>query len=189
VNYEGGDTLLFQGGDNVVFKGVGYYSIRQKSGFVMFSNGENGIGIAKMLDSFTTAKNTIFNVDEQYPNTWYKILNVYNKQGYPAALNYFKTLAAKKDSSILLSDFKYWAGDGSYVDKEPEFAANIALEYESRYPSSEEAVALHGKAMMKMKKYDAAIADFKKAMQLNNGSQTEMERLITECSVKAKKGN
>lgn len=189
VSYEGGDTILFQGGDNVVFKGFGYYSIKQKSGYVMLSNGENGIGILKMLDSFTTARYSIFNLDEQYPNTWFKILNVYNKQGYPAALNYFKTLAAKKDSSILLSDFKYWAVDGSYLHKEPEFAANIALEYQSRYPSSKEAVVLHGKAMMKMKKYDAAIADFKKAMQLDNGSQSEMESLIKECSAKVNKGN
>jgi hypothetical protein len=43
--------------------------------------------------------------------------------------------------------------------------------------------------MMKMKKYDAAIADFKRAMQMNNGSQTEMQSLITECSAKVKKGN
>jgi CubicO group peptidase (beta-lactamase class C family) len=187
VNYERGDTLLFQGGDNIVFKGFVCYSTKRKSGFVFFSNGENGIGLARMLDSLTTAQHTFFNAPELYPNITYKIYSAYNRKGYLAALSYFKAIAAKNDSSISNTNLNDWANE--FLRKEPQFSAEIALEYERRCPSCPEAIELHGKALMQMTKYEEAVADFQKAIRLDNASHTELDNLITECTGKIKKGN
>ncbi|WEA01635.1 serine hydrolase domain-containing protein [Mucilaginibacter sp. SJ] len=179
VNHEERDTVLFQAGNNDVFKGFGFYSYTRKSGYVMFANGEPGDRIIKILDSLTTAQHHIFDFNSQYPNSTLKILNVYNKQGYLPALDYFNVLLSEKGNLISKKDFSEWAN--LFLEKEPKFSAAIAMEYENRYPSCQDAFILHGNAMVKIKRIEDGIRDYKKAIELDNTSRVQLENLIAQC--------
>ena len=187
VNNEAGDTLLFQGGDNRGFKGWSFYSRKRKSGYVMFTNGDSGYRIVQVVNALTTAHHHIYDFSDQYPNPMIEVLHRYNKQGYIAALNYFKTIASRKDSFTSKDDFDEWGY--IFMDKGPELSAAIAEVYESRYPVSQDGFVLHGNAMMKLQRFKEAISDFKTATKLDKNSQGQFENLIAQCNEQIKKNS
>lgn len=187
VNNEAGDTLLFQGGDNRGFKGWSFYSCKRKSGYVMFSNGDAGYRIVQIVNQLTTAHHHIYDFSDQYPNPMIEVLHKYNKQGYIPALNYFKTIASRKDSFTSKDDFDEWGN--IFMDKGPELSAAIAEVYERQHPASPDGFVLHGNAMMKLQRFKEAISDFKTATKLDKNSQGQLGNLIAQCNEQIKKNS
>ncbi len=178
VYSENGDTLVYQHGNNGVFKGFGFYSVTRKSGFVMFVNGEHGNKINRVLDSLTVNCN-IFDKEGQYPNPVFQVLNVYNDQGYPASLNFFKHFVSE-GNFISNTDFQNLGY--LFLKKEPEFSDYIALEFMRQYPASIDAIVLHGKAKMENRRFQEAIDVFEKAKQNEDSSDADLEQLISRCN-------
>jgi CubicO group peptidase (beta-lactamase class C family) len=194
VSYENEDTVVYQNGDNGAFKSFGFYSVSKKMGYAMFVNGELGDQIIRVLDSLTTGQHIIFNrghciFDDfrgcQYPSLMFKVLNVYNKQGSLAAINYVKVICPQNDSLTPKSEFNECAE--FFFGREPELAASIALEYARRYPSAPEAFILHGKAVMRKKGFEEAINDFEYAIKLDNTLHRQLDPLISRCSDQLKR--
>jgi CubicO group peptidase (beta-lactamase class C family) len=191
VGYENQDTVVYQAGNNGDFKGYGWYSVTKKIGYTMFANGEFGDQLLEVLDSLTTGEHTIFLPEHnifgkergiQYPSLKFKLLHVYNKEGYPDALTYFRTIASNKDYAISEDDFEECVD--LFMGKEPEFAGYIAAEYENRYPSSQEAIFLHGKVMVQKEDFEGAVNDFQRALKADTTRQGEINDLISRYSRK-----
>ncbi|MBA4055238.1 MAG: hypothetical protein C0490_11035, partial [Marivirga sp.] len=148
-------------------------------GLVMFTNGERGDQILYMLDKLTLQVNTDSKDHTQYPNLLFEVLNVYNNEGYPAAFNHLKLVLAKLDVDMKeeLKELGYL-----FLQKQPEFAIDIARAFKDRYPSSQDAFILHGNVMMKNQQFKAAIHEFERAKELENtSSEEDLENLIKRC--------
>jgi CubicO group peptidase (beta-lactamase class C family) len=176
-----GDTVFYQAGNNEDFKGFGFYSYKRKSGYVMFVNGERGTEITKILDSLTVRQGDdgLFNEDYQYPNLIFEMLNIYNKEGHLTALNYFKGSLAGEN--VLIAEDNFEELGEIFLEKEPELSAYITQEYKNRYASSSTAFMLHGDSMMELKRFEEAIVDFEKAMELDNAESKLLKYKISRC--------
>jgi len=173
-----GDTVVYQGGNNGPYKGFGFYSLKRKSGYVMFVNGERGDQVQKILDDLTL-RQELFEPKNQYPNLESEILKVYNDRGYAAAMDYAEKKLSQRNSDVsneMLQTIGYL-----FLEKEPKLSAYIAKEYKERYPESAAAIILHGKANMENLMYPEAISDFEKARVLDNAASGYLDKLISRC--------
>ncbi|HEY9258380.1 serine hydrolase domain-containing protein [Chitinophaga sp.] len=131
------DTLVFQGGDAQGFKGLGIYSMKNKSGFVYFGNSERSEKIERRLCEITTGMNVTpcFSIefDNQYPSTTSKIFKVYREEGEEKT----KALVDKKYLNRIpnvftptdLVELVYYLKDENYG-----LAKYIATEYFEKCP-------------------------------------------------------
>ena len=171
-----GDTIVYQTGDNGSFKGFVGYDLTRDNGFVFFTNGFQGDKIRTALQEL------ILGFEEpdstQYPNALFAILHAYNEQGYSIALTLFNNLVSK--DAISRSEFL----DISelFINENAELSAHISGIMLSKFKDDLSARVLHAKALMKSHRYNEALADLKKALELDGGSNSNLEKLITDCN-------
>ncbi|ELR72277.1 hypothetical protein C900_01692 [Fulvivirga imtechensis AK7] len=177
---QAGDTIVYQYGDNGAFKGFGGYNVTRDAGFVFFSNGVQGDKIRGILQEL------IFDIKEeditQYPNEVLATLNMYNEQGYMAALNYLRNRIQNDISKYELEELSEL-----FLNENSEFSAYISGEIISRSQEDQRIYVLHGKAMMKNHKFKEALVDFEKALELDDMSSSDIEELIAQCREQLKK--
>ncbi|MFS4448465.1 serine hydrolase [Maribacter sp. 2307UL18-2] len=178
ILYTKRDTVLYQRGDNDGFRGFGFYSLSKKSGYTMFANSDSGDKILKILDDITL-KYDLFGSKNQYPNLEFTILNVYNEEGYLAALT-------KLRSVILDTNYKVETNNLESLGKlflfqDPKLSEQIAIEYMKLHPKSIGAIVLFGRSKMEDHRFEEAIEEFKKAKELDKSNSSNIDKLITRC--------
>ena len=172
---QAGDTAVYQHGNNTYFKGWGCYNITKDSGFVLFANGIRGDKIRSIIQEL------LFGIKEdditEYPNAVFATLDAYNEEGYNAAFNYLSDQIEENS----LSEYEFSELSELFLYEHPEFSAYISGEMKNRFPNDQAAYLLHGKSLMENHRYQAALANFEKALTLDEGSNTETEALIVWC--------
>jgi len=137
LNFGANDTLVLQGGDCDGFKGLGLYSIKNKSGFVYFGNSERSEKIGSKLCEVTTGmdiKRCFSRVyDNQYPSEANDVFKAYIQEGAPAAKALVdKKLLGEVPKMFTMTDMielVYYLKDDNY-----ELAKYIATEYFKKCP-------------------------------------------------------
>ncbi len=179
------DTVVYQRGDNDGFKGFGFYSITRNSGYAMFTNGELGDKIQKVLDDITL-NHGLFGDVHQYPDPSFEIISIYNEYGYSQALSKFKELIFHPNEEVLSKENIERIID-VFMYNDPKFVEQIAILYHEKKPASLRPLFFLGKAKMEDGRYNEAILEFKNAMKKDSTSNAFFEEMISVCNELIKK--
>lgn len=175
------DTLVTHTGSNDGFKAEMFYSVRDKRGFVFFSNADRGRLMTSNLNALTTG----FDIGhlyekgyyEHYPSPAISLLKIYRTQNQEAMFAEIDRLAK---SSSLGEKTLNELGD-EFMDRDEETAKRLLLTNIELYPQAPTAYRLLGQVYLSGKDYDQANDYFLKAKALN-ASPAEIDRDLKDCA-------
>ena len=131
------DTMVFQGGSNTGFKGLGFYSPSDNSGFVYFGNSERAEKIGKILCKITTGIDLspyfLGIYTNPYPSNANTVFKSYKQGGVEEAKRIIdKYMIPELPKELTVNDMVelvYYFKDENY-----ELAKYIATEYFKKCP-------------------------------------------------------
>ncbi|MCX2584723.1 serine hydrolase domain-containing protein [Pedobacter sp. MR22-3] len=161
------DTIISHGGTNDGFRGLMFYSPKNKTGFVLLANSDRGKSIAMSINDATVqldvAAKFLGNFSEQYPSNAISLLKFYNESGLNVMLARLNELEHEgKLNENTLNDL----GE-EFMKVSDSVATDLLTKNIRLFPKSSTSHYLLGIIDMKNKRYSSAYAHFQKAKELN----------------------
>jgi len=161
------DTLVSHGGLNPGFRGLMFYSIARKSGFVMMSNSDRGNLMARKICESTVGldigpKYAYEFREAQYPSQAISLLKIYNDKGVDTMFSQIEEWKSKGQiANNTLSELgKLFMGQDETASKKL-LQENVAL-----FPQNAMAYGLLGDYYLKINDYAGAHQNLSKAREL-----------------------
>lgn len=180
------DTLIFQGGSNSGWKGQLCYSIPQKRGIVIMTNGDRGKLMTNKLCELTAGIDisAYFEGDvfTQYPSIATELFNVYRTKSAEAMFSRLEKIIKEKGSNIgepALNELAYM-----FREHDPEIAKRFASENIALFPKEPNAYWILGKLYYGAEDYKLAYENLVKAKELEFRDQAWINYDIQQLEAK-----
>lgn len=161
------DTLAFFNGINNGFKSEIFYSVKNKRGFVLFTNSDRGELMTGYLSQLTTKfnLNALFATSfySVYPSQAISLFRMYREKNTTAMLTEIQNL---KTTGAIKPNTLNELGD-SFTSHDMELSRKLLEMNIKLFPDSSLSYCLLGGVYYQTKKYDLAYANLTKAKQLN----------------------
>lgn len=161
------DTLAFFNGINNGFKSEIFYSVKNKRGFVLFTNSDRGELMTGYLSQLTTKfnLNALFTTSfySVYPSQAISLFRMYREKNTAAMLTEIQNL---KTTGTIKPNTLNELGD-TFMSHDMELSRKLLEMNIELFPDSSLSYCLLGGVYYQTKKYDLAYANLTKAKQLN----------------------
>ena len=186
ILYTNNDTLIFQGGSNPGWKGQLCYSITNKRGIVIMTNGDRGKLMTNKLCELTAGIDISMyfegDVFTQYPSVATELFNVYRTKGGEAMVTRMEKIVKEKQTGIgepALNELAYM-----FRAHDPEIAKRVASENIKLFPEEPNAYWILGKLYYGAEEYQLALDHLKKAKALQFQDQAWIDYDIQQLQAK-----
>jgi CubicO group peptidase (beta-lactamase class C family) len=171
------DTMLFQGGSNDGYKGHFCYSVKDKRGVVILTNGDRGKRLVQKIAETTAGMDVsaYFSSDVflQYPSIPCELFSIYRKENSSAMFSRMTEIINERGATInkeALNELGY-----TFRGKDSEIAKRFLQENIKLFPQEPNAYWILGKIYYGKEKYQLAHENLVKAKNLNFHNQHWIE--------------